>query len=166
MPSRGLISLPTDFMTCTKGFGTLSHIFLDYRPMESSSIGARKLGVLVATNTGKTTAYGIGQIEDRGILFVEPNQEVYEGQIVGECNKDEDLAVNVIKSKQMTNQRSDNKDTTVVLKRPKQMGLEACLEYINDDELVEVTPRNIRLRKTILQTDERKKFDSRKKNNK
>ena len=166
MPSRGLISLTTDFMTCTKGFGTLSHIFLDYRPMESSSIGARKLGVLVATNTGKTTAYGIGQIEDRGILFVEPNQEVYEGQIVGECNKDEDLAVNVIKSKQMTNQRSANKDTTVVLKRPKQMGLEACLEYINDDELVEVTPRNIRLRKTILQTDERKKFDSRKKNNK
>lgn len=163
MPSRGLISLSTDFMTCTKGFGTLSHIFLDYRPMESGAIGARKLGVLVATNTGKTTAYGIGQIEDRGILFVEPNQEVYEGQIVGECNKDDDLAVNVIKSKQMTNQRSANKDTTVVLKRPKQMNLEACLEYINDDELVEVTPRSIRLRKTILQTDERKKFDSKKK---
>ena len=162
MPSRGLISLSTDFMTCTKGYGTLSHIFLDYRKMESLSIGSRKAGVLVATNQGKTTAYGIGQIEDRGVLFVEPNQDVYEGQIVGECNKDDDLAVNVVKAKQMTNQRSSNKDTTVVLKRPRQMGLEACMEYINDDELVEITPRNIRLRKKILNTEERKKFDSRK----
>ncbi len=164
MPSRGLISLSTEFMTASKGYGTISHIFLDYRPMESISVGERKLGVLVATNTGKTTAYGIGQIEDRGVLFVEPNQDVYEGQIVGECNKDDDLAVNVIKAKQMTNQRSATKDTTVVLKRPRTMGLEACLEYINDDELVEVTPRNIRLRKKILNTEERKKFDSRKKN--
>lgn len=163
IPSRGLISLSTDFMTASKGYGTLSHIFLDYRPMESGSVGSRKLGVLVATNTGKTTSYGIGQIEDRGVLFVEPNQDVYEGEIVGECNKDEDLAVNVIKAKQMTNQRSANKDTTVVLKRPRTMGLEACMEYINDDELVEITPRNIRLRKKILNTEERKKFDSKKK---
>ncbi len=163
MPSRGLISISTDFMTATKGYGTLSHIFLDYRPMESLSIGERKLGVLVATNTGKTTAYGIGQIEDRGTMFVEPNTDVYEGEIVGECNKDEDLAVNVIKSKQMTNQRSATKDTTVVLKRPRPMSLEACLEYINEDELVEITPRNIRLRKKILNTEERKKYDSKKK---
>ena len=162
MPSRGLIGISTDFMTCTKGFGTLSHYFIEYRPMESMAIGARKIGVLVATNTGKTTAYGIGQIEDRGILFIEPNENVYEGQIVGECNKDDDLSVNVIKAKQMTNQRSASKDTTVVLKRPRQMGLETCLEYINDDELVEVTPRSIRLRKKILNTEERKKFDSRK----
>ena len=162
MPSRGLISLTTDFMTCTKGFGTLSHIFLEYRKMENVNIGSRKAGVLVATNQGKTTTYGIGQIEDRGVLFVEPNQDVYEGQIVGECNKDDDLAVNVVKAKQMTNQRSANKDTTVVLKRPRQMGLEACMEYINDDELVEITPRNIRLRKKILNTEERKKFDSKK----
>ena len=88
---------------------------------------------------------------------------IYEGEIIGECNKDEDLAVNVIKAKQMTNQRSANKDTTVVLKRPRTMGLEACMEYINDDELVEITPRNIRLRKKILNTEERKKFDSKKK---
>ena len=162
MPSRGLIGISTDFMTCTKGFGTLSHYFIEYRPMESLEIGARKLGVLVATNTGKSTAYGIGQIEDRGILFIEPNENVYEGQIVGECNKDDDLAVNVIKAKQMTNQRSASKDTTVVLKRPRVMGLEACMEYINDDELVEVTPRSIRLRKKILNTEERKKFDSKK----
>ncbi len=162
MPSRGLISLSTDFMTATKGYGTLSHIFLDYRKMENINVGSRKLGVLVATNQGKTTAYGIGQIEDRGVLFVEPNTDVYEGEIVGECNKDDDLAVNVVKAKQMSNQRSSNKDTTVVLKRPRQMGLEACMEYINDDELVEITPRSIRLRKKILNTEERKKFDSKK----
>ena len=162
MPSRGLISLSTDFVTATKGYGTLSHIFLDYRKMENINVGSRKLGVLVATNQGKTTAYGIGQIEDRGILFVEPNTDVYEGEIVGECNKDDDLAVNVVKAKQMSNQRSSNKDTTVVLKRPRQMGLEACMEYINDDELVEITPRSIRLRKKILNTEERKKFDSKK----
>lgn len=162
VPSRGLIGISTDFMTASKGFGTLSHYFLEYRPMESISIGARKLGVLVATDQGKTTTYGIGQIEDRGVLFVEPNENVYEGQIVGECNKDMDLAVNVIKAKQMTNQRSATKDTTIVLKRPRQMGLEACMEYINDDELVEITPRSIRLRKKILNTEERKKFDSRK----
>ena len=142
--------------------GTLSHIFLDYRKMENINVGSRKLGVLVATNQGKTTAYGIGQIEDRGVLFVEPNTDVYEGEIVGECNKDDDLAVNVVKAKQMSNQRSSNKDTTVVLKRPRQMGLEACMEYINDDELVEITPRSIRLRKKILNTEERKKFDSKK----
>lgn len=163
MPSRGLISLSTDFMTASKGYGTLSHIFLEYRKMEQGLIGARKLGVLVATEKGKTTAYGIGQIEDRGILFVEPNTDVYEGEIVGECNKEEDLAVNVVKAKQQTNQRSSNKDTTVVLKRPRIMGLEACMEYINDDELVEVTPRSVRLRKKILNTEDRKKFDSKKK---
>ena len=162
MPSRGLIGLTTDFMTCTKGYGTISHTFLDYRPLESGLVGNRKLGVLVATNEGKTTAYGIGQIEDRGVLFVEPNENVYEGQIVGECNKEDDLAVNVIKAKQQTNQRSSSKDTTVVLKRPRIMPLEVCMEYINDDELVEITPKNIRLRKKILNTNQRKKFDSRK----
>lgn len=162
VPSRGLIGISTDFMTASKGYGTLSHYFLEYREMESITVGARKLGVLVATDQGKATAYGIGQIEDRGILFVEPNDNVYEGQIIGECNKDMDLAVNIIKAKQMTNQRSATKDTTVVLKRPRVMGLEACMEYINDDELVEVTPRSIRLRKKILNTEERKKFDSRK----
>ncbi len=163
IPSRGLIGLSTDFMTASKGYGSLSHYFLDYCPLENIAVGARKLGVLVASQSGKTSAYGIGQIEDRGILFVEPNEEVYEGQIVGECNKEDDLSVNVAKTKQMTNQRSANKDTTVVLKRPRKMNLEACLEYINDDELVEITPRNIRLRKKILDTASRKKFDSRNK---
>lgn len=162
IPSRGLIGISTDFMTITKGYGILSHYFLDYRKMEQIDLGARKLGVLVSLNEGRTTAYGIGGIEDRGILFVTPNEQVYEGQIVGECNKEEDLAVNVTRLKQMSNQRSSSKDTTVVLKRPRRMSLEACLEYINDDELLEVTPMSIRLRKKILNTNERKKFDSRK----
>lgn len=160
VPSRGLIGLSTDFMTSTKGFGTMSHYFLEYRPMDNVMVGKRKLGVLVASEDGTTTAYGIGQIEDRGILFVEPNVPIYEGMIVGECNKEEDLSVNVAKMKQQTNQRSSNKDMTVVLKRPRIMGLEACMEYINDDELVEITPRNIRLRKKILNTENRKKFDA------
>ena len=160
MPSRGLIGISTDFMTITKGYGSLSHYFLEYREVENASVGARKAGVLVSLNQGKATAYAIGNIEDRGIFFIEPNDEVYEGQIIGECNKEDDLAVNITRMKQMTNQRSANKDTTVVLKRPVQKALEACLEYINDDELVEVTPRSIRLRKRILNTNERKKFDS------
>ncbi len=162
IPSRGLIGLSTDFMTATKGYGSLSHYFIEYRPMESISVGERKLGVLVACEEGKTTAYGIGQIEDRGVLFVEPNENVYEGQIVGECNKEEDLSVNVVKAKAMTNQRASNKDTTIVLKRPRKMSLEACLEYINEDELVEITPRSIRLRKRILDTALRKKYDAKK----
>jgi len=164
IPSRGLIGLMTDFMTATKGYGTLSHIFEDYKKVENISYGSRKLGVLVSINQGKVTAYGIGQIEDRGVFFIEPNEEVYEGQIVGECNKDDDLAVNVTRAKQQTNMRSAGKDSTVVLKRARRMSLEACLDYLNDDELLEITPKNIRLRKKLLNTNERKKSDSRKNN--
>ncbi len=160
IPSRGLIGLSTDFMTCTKGYGSLSHYFLEYKPVENIFVGERKLGVLVACEEGKTSTYGIGQVEDRGTMFVLPNEAVYEGQIVGECSRDEDLSVNVCKNKQMTNQRSATKDQTVVLKKPRKMSLEICLEYINDDELVEVTPKNIRLRKRILNTADRKKFDA------
>ena len=165
MPSRGLIGFNTEFMTATKGYGMLSHYFLEYRPMESQSVGQRVNGVLVSMAKGSATAYSIGHLEDRGIMFIEPGTEVYEGMIVGECNKDLDLAVNVTTAKQQTNTRSSTKDMTVVLKKPKTMSLEVCLEYINDDELVEITPKTIRLRKKILDTAERKKFDSRRKNN-
>ncbi len=137
----------------------MSHYFLEYRPMENVLVGNRKLGVLVASEEGKTSAYGIGQIEDRGVLFVEPNQDVYEGQIVGECNKEEDLAVNVTKMKQQTNQRSSTKRYYCSIEKDLvQWDLKLCMEYINDDELVEVTPRNIRLRKKILDTNERKEI--------
>ena len=110
---------------------------------------------------GKSTAYALGQLEDRGIMFIEPGVDVYEGMIVGEHSRDNDLAVNVVKGKNLTNTRSAGKDHTVVLKRPRQINLEYALDYINMDELVEVTPNNIRLRKKILNANERKKFEAR-----
>ena len=165
MPSRGLIGFNTEFMTLTKGYGILSHYFVEYRMMEAANVGQRTLGVLVSMAKGAATAYSIGHLEDRGIMFIEPGAEVYEGMIVGECNKDLDLAINPVTAKQQTNTRSATKDLTVVLKKPRSMSLEACLEYINDDELVEVTPKSVRLRKKILDTAERKKYDSKQKNN-
>jgi GTP-binding protein len=162
IPSRGLIGFMTDFMTITKGYGIINHTFKEYLPYENMIIGERKLGVLVSMENGKASAYGIGQLEDRGTMFIEPNTEVYEGMIVGECNRDSDLAVNVVKGKQLTNMRASGSDKTAVLKRPRPITLEYALDYINSDELVEVTPINIRLRKKILNTNERKKFDTRK----
>ncbi|MCI9585041.1 MAG: translational GTPase TypA [Bacilli bacterium] len=164
IPSRGLIGFMTDFMTLTKGYGIINHTFKEYAPMASNAVGQRKLGVLVSMENGKATAYALGSLEDRGIMFIEPGAEVYEGMIVGEGNQDKDLAVNVVKSKNLTNTRSAGKDHTVVLKRPREMSLEVCLDYINDDELVEVTPVTYRLRKKILNTNDRKKFDLKKNN--
>ena len=163
IPSRGLIGFMTDFMTMTKGYGIINHTFSSYEPYESVDIGERKLGVLVSVDSGQTTAYSIGNLEDRGIMFIEPGCEVYEGMIIGECNRDNDLAVNVTKGKQLTNTRAAGSDHTVVLKRPRPITLEYALDYINSDELIEVTPNNIRLRKKILNTEERKKFDAKKK---
>ncbi len=161
IPSRGLIGFMTEFMTLTKGYGIINHTFKEYAPMVSNAVGTRKAGVLVSIENGKSTAYALGALEDRGIMFIEPGTEVYEGMIVGEHSHDNDLAVNVIKSKNLTNTRSANKDHTVVLKRPREMSLEVCLDYINDDELVEVTPQTYRLRKKVLNTNERKKYDKR-----
>jgi len=163
IPSRGLIGFATDFMTLTKGYGIMSHTFKEYRPYENVDIGERKLGVLVSMENGASTAYSIGNLEDRGIMFIEPGAEVYEGMIVGECNRDNDLAVNVVKGKNLTNVRASGSDHTVVLKRPRPISLEYALDYINSDELVEVTPNFIRLRKKILNTEERKKYDARNK---
>ena len=162
IPSRGLIGFMTDFMTITKGYGIINHTFKEYAPIENTNIGERKLGVLVSMENGKSTAYSIGNLEDRGTMFIEPGVEVYEGMIVGECNRDNDLAVNVVKGKQLTNTRAAGSDHTVVLKRPRPITLEYALEFINMDELVEVTPSSIRLRKMILNTEQRKKMDSRK----
>lgn len=162
MPSRGLIGFTTDFMTMTKGYGMLNHSYLEYRKMASSKVGERKAGVLVSMENGKATAYALGQLEDRGVMFIEPGADVYEGMIVGEHNHENDLAVNVVKGKKLTNTRASGSDHTVVLNRPRNMSLEESLDYINSDELVEVTPLNYRLRKKILNTEQRKKFDSRK----
>ncbi len=162
IPSRGLIGFTTEFMTMTKGYGMMSHTFKEYRKMAGAKVGERKLGVLVSMENGKSTAYALGQLEDRGIMFIEPGVDVYEGMLVGEHTHDNDLAVNVVKGKNLTNTRSAGKDHTVVLKRPRLLSLEYCLDYINSDEYVEVTPLSIRMRKKILNTAERKKYDSKK----
>ena len=166
VPSRGLIGFTTDFMTMTKGYGILNHTFKEYLPKNSADVGERKVGVLVSMENGKATAYALGGLEDRGVMFIEPGVEVYEGMIVGESNRDDDLAVNVVKGKQLTNTRSAGKDHTVVLKKTKLLTLETALEYINNDELVEVTPKAFRLRKKILNTEERKKYDAKVRNEK
>lgn len=162
VPSRGLIGFTTEFMTMTKGYGMLSHTYKEYRVMASHNVGERKQGVLVSMENGKATAYALGQLEDRGVMFIEPGTEVYEGMIVGEHAHDNDLAVNVVKGKKLTNTRASGSDHTVVLKRPRLMTLETCLDYINSDELVEITPLGFRLRKKILDTNLRKKADARK----
>ena len=162
LPSRGLIGFSTEFMTMTKGYGMLNHTYKEYRPLAGNTVGERKLGVLVSMENGKATAYALGQLEDRGVMFVEPGADIYEGMIVGEHSHSNDLAVNVVKGKNLTNTRSAGKDHTVVLKRPRAITLEYCLDYINSDELVEVTPVSFRMRKRILNTQERKKYDSKK----
>ncbi len=162
VPTRGLIGFSTEFMTMTKGYGILNHTYKEYRKEAGTKVGSRKNGVLVSMENGKATAYSLGNLEDRGVMFIEPGTEVYEGMIVGENNHDNDLAVNVVKGKNLTNTRSSSKDHTVVLKRPRQMSLEICLDYINDDELVEITPLNYRMRKRILNTELRKKQDAKK----
>jgi len=162
VPTRGLIGFSTEFMTMTKGYGILNHTYKEYRMEAGSTVGSRKNGVLVSMENGKATAYSLGNLEDRGVMFIEPGTDVYEGMIVGENNHDNDLAVNVVKGKNLTNTRSSSKDHTVVLKRPRTMSLEICLDYINDDELVEVTPVSYRMRKKILNTEMRKKQDAKK----
>ncbi len=158
IPSRGLIGFTTDFMTLTKGYGMLSHTYKEYRPLAGTAVGERKLGVMVSMENGKSTAYALGQLEDRGVMFIEPGVEVYEGMIVGEHSHENDIVVNVVKGKNLTNTRSAGKDHTVVLKRPKLFSLEIALDYINSDELVEVTPVNFRIRKKYLTENDRKRY--------
>ncbi len=160
IPSRGLIGFTTNFLTLTKGYGIINHTFKEYRPVTSVDVGERTIGVLVSMENGKATGYALGGLEERGVMFIEPGTDVYEGMIVGEHNRDNDLAVNVVKGKQLTNMRAAGSDKTVVLKRPRPIPLEYALDYINSDELVEVTPLNIRLRKRVLNTEQRKKIDA------
>ncbi len=157
IPSRGLIGFMTNFLTMTKGYGIINHSFLEYREVEGSSVGERQLGVMISIDDGQTTAYSLGSVESRGVMFVGPGVDVYEGMIIGEHSRDNDLTVNVTKGKNLTNTRSSTKDSTVVLKKPRVFNLEGCLDYINDDELVEVTPKAIRLRKKLLTENQRRK---------
>ena len=163
VPSRGLLGFVSNFLTLTKGYGIINHTFREYRPIAKTQIGERALGVLVSTDKGPATPYSIEKIEDHGTMFIAPGTTCYEGMIVGEHRYPVDLAVNVTAVKPQTNVRSSTKDQTVVLKAPRKMTLEACLDYINQDELVEVTPTSFRMRKRILSTPERKKYDAHKK---
>ncbi|MEK5296924.1 translational GTPase TypA [Bacillus sp. FSL R5-0659] len=163
VPSRGLIGYTTEFLSLTRGFGILNHTFDSYQPMQSGQVGGRRQGVLVSMETGKATAYGIQGVEERGVIFVEPGTEVYQGMIVGEHNRENDLVVNVSRMKQQTNVRSATKDQTVSMKKPRIMSLEESLEYLNEDEYCEVTPESIRLRKKILDKNERERAAKKKK---
>lgn len=146
-PARGLIGYSTEFLSMTRGYGIMNHTFDQYLPLAAGKIGGRRNGALVSTETGKTTTYGIMGVEDRGTIFIEPGVEIYEGMIVGENSRENDITVNITKAKQMTNVRSANKDQTNVIKRPRTLSLEESLEFLGDDEYCEVTPESIRLRK-------------------
>ncbi|RDY72072.1 translational GTPase TypA [Halobacillus sp. SY10] len=163
VPSRGLIGYSTEFMTQTRGYGILNHTFDGYAPLVKGQVGGRREGVLVSLDKGKASTYGIMNLEDRGTIFVEPGTEVYEGMIVGEHNRENDLTVNITKEKHLTNIRSANKDTTNTIKKTRQMTLEEAIEYLDDDEYCEVTPENVRLRKKYLNKNEREKMAKKKK---
>jgi GTP-binding protein len=157
VPARGLIGYTTEFLTMTRGYGIINHTFDSYMPMVKGQVGGRRQGVIVSMESGKASTYGIMGVEDRGTIFVEPGTEIYEGMIVGEHTRENDITVNITKVKQATNVRSANKDQTSVIKKPRLMTLEESLEYLNEDEYCEVTPESIRLRKKILDKNERER---------
>ena len=157
-PTRGLIGYYSKFLTDTKGTGTMARTFHSYEEWKGS-IDHRYKGVLISNSQGKAVAYGLFHLEERGILFVTHNDEVYTGMIVGEHSKDNDLEVNPLKSKQLTNMRASGKDDAVTLTPAKKMSLEEAIAYIGDDELIEVTPQFIRIRKKYLDSNERKRFE-------
>ena len=163
VPARGLIGFSTEFLSMTRGYGIMNHTFDQYMPMIHEQIGGRSRGALVSIDTGKTTTYAIMGVEERGTIFVNPGTEVYEGMIIGEHSRENDLTVNVTKAKQMTNVRSANKDQTNVIKTPRILTLEESIEFMADDEYLEITPESIRLRKQILNKAEREKANKKKK---
>jgi GTP-binding protein len=158
IPSRGLIGYQSEFLTDTRGTGVLNRIFHSYQPYKGN-IAARRNGMLISNADGEAVAYALWNLEDRGPMMIEPGWKVYQGMIVGEHSRGNDLEVNVLKGKQLTNIRASGKDEAVRLTPPIRMTLEKALSYIADDELVEVTPKSIRLRKKLLDPNERKKAD-------
>jgi len=158
IPARGLIGLRTRMLTATQGTAIMHHSFHEYRPVRSAMPG-RATGVLISLETSKVTGYAVEGLQERGTFFVSPGDEVYEGQIVGEQNRDKDMTVNVTRAKPLTNMRAAGSDKTVPIKPASQFSMEMALEYIEDDELVEITPVAIRMRKLYLKENERKKYD-------
>ena len=158
IPARALIGFRTEFLTATSGTGLMHHVFDHYGDMKKGDIGQRINGVLIANGTGKALAFALFNLQERGRLFIGPGEEVYEGMIVGIHSRDNDLVVNPLKGKQLTNVRAAGSDENIILVPPIRHSLEQALEFIDDDELVEVTPRHIRLRKKLLQEHERKRI--------
>ncbi|MBF0437835.1 MAG: translational GTPase TypA [Magnetococcales bacterium] len=157
IPARGLIGFQTEFRTMTSGTGLISRIFHEYGPLTNASLGGRRNGVLIAMDVGKTVAFALWNLQERGRLFVGPGVPVYEGMIVGINSRNQDLVVNPMKGKQLTNIRASGSDDAIMLTPALNYSLEQCLEFINEDELVEVTPKSLRMRKKQLKEHERKK---------
>jgi GTP-binding protein len=156
IPARGLIGFQSDFMTMTRGTGIMSHVFDEYAPVRPE-IAARRNGVLISAEQGEAVAYALWKLQDRGRMFVSPGDRLYEGMVIGIHSRDNDLVVNPIKGKQLTNVRASGTDEAVTLTPPIQLTLESAIEFITDDELVEITPKTIRIRKRFLLEHERKK---------
>ena len=160
VPSRGLFGYRNEFLTDTKGEGIMASVFEKYAPFKGE-VTRRNTGSLVAFETGEAVAYGLFAAQDRGALFIGAGVPVYEGMVVGVCPKMEDITVNVCRKKQLTNMRAAGSDEALRLIPPRQMSLEQCLEFLADDELLEVTPKSLRLRKNILNHEMRMKAKSR-----
>jgi GTP-binding protein len=154
VPSRGLIGLRSDLLTETRGTMVMNSLFDGYMPHQGQ-IPQRPTGALVADRPGSTTAYALEGLEDRGVLFIPPGVEVYEGMVIGEHSRDNDLDVNVVREKKLTNMRASSADDAIRLSPPRALNLEQAIEFIADDEMVEVTPKSLRLRKKILQANRR-----------
>ena len=149
IPARGLIGFRGEFIRMTRGEGIMNHTFYDYQ-YYAGDINRQRTGSLIAFEEGVAVPYALAQFEDRGVFFITPKTKIYRGMIVGECNRPQDIAVNVCKTKKLTNMRTATADVMVTLQAPRIMSLEECLEYISDDELVEVTPQSVRMRKADL----------------
>jgi GTP-binding protein len=157
IPARGLIGFQGEFLTLTRGTGLMSHIFDEYAPVREGGVGERRNGVLISQDNGPAVAYALWKLQERGRMFVSPGDELYEGMIIGIHSRDNDLVVNPIKEKKLTNVRASGKDEHIDLTTPIRITLEYAVEFISDDELVEVTPKNIRLRKRYLQESDRRR---------
>jgi GTP-binding protein len=157
IPMRGLMGYRNEFLTATRGLGILTSVFEDFSPLKGA-IPGRSRGVLISNGPGKTSGYACFNLQDRGVLFVGPGDDVYEGMVVGENSRENDLIVNVIKGKQLTNVRASGSDENIILTPPRRFTLEQAIDYIQDDELIEVTPDAIRMRKKYLTENERKRL--------
>jgi GTP-binding protein len=161
IPARGLIGYRNEFLTDTCGLGIMNNLFAGYEPFKGDII-TRERGSIVSFETGESTAYGLFNAQDRGRLFIGAGVEVYEGMIVGECSKNEDVICNICRKKQMTNMRASGSDEALRLVPHSVLSLEQCMEFIKDDELLEVTPKSLRMRKAILNKEQRMKSEHRK----